>query len=144
MNPAYLIRTVEVIVGPRTAERTVTALMCLLSTLARKSIVVNDSPGFVTGRLLHPVINDAACLVDEGVAAAADVDALMLGYLVLAAHRGHDQDRQPRRRARSAPRANRHPRTSLVSCCGTRLPKVTSASRPAADSMSTKGIPSER
>ncbi|ALG12166.1 3-hydroxyacyl-CoA dehydrogenase family protein [Kibdelosporangium phytohabitans] len=81
MNPAYLIRTVEVIVGPRTAERTVAALMSLLSALDRQPIVVNDSPGFVTSRLLHPMINDAARLVDEGVATAADVDALMLGCL---------------------------------------------------------------
>jgi methoxymalonate biosynthesis protein len=81
MNPAYLIRMVEVIRGPRTGDRTLASLMALLDTLARKPVVVRDSPGFVTSRLLHPMINDAARLVDEGVASAEDVDALMRGCL---------------------------------------------------------------
>ncbi|MBP2329137.1 methoxymalonate biosynthesis protein [Kibdelosporangium banguiense] len=81
MNPAYLIRMVEVIRGPRTSDTTIAALMSLLDTLDRKAVVVRDSPGFVTSRLLHPMINDAARLVDEGVASAEDVDTLMRGCL---------------------------------------------------------------
>ena len=49
--------------------------------MGRKGIVVNDSPGFVTSRLLHPQINTAARLVGEGVATAEQVDALMAGCL---------------------------------------------------------------
>ena len=81
MNPAYLITMVELARAPRTAESTVTAVKDLLAALDRKATVVRDSPGFVTSRLLHPMINDAARLVDEGVATAEEVDALMRGCL---------------------------------------------------------------
>ena len=81
MNPAYLITTVEVIPGPRTAADVVASAKKFLGELRRTPIVVRDSPGFVTSRLLHPMINDAARLVQEGVASAEDVDALMRGCL---------------------------------------------------------------
>ncbi|MGW4365602.1 3-hydroxyacyl-CoA dehydrogenase family protein [Nocardia takedensis] len=81
MNPPYLIKTFEVIRGPRSGEAAMTAVTTLLDRLGRRSIVVDDSPGFVTSRLLHPMINAAARLVGEGVASAADVDALMQGCL---------------------------------------------------------------
>ncbi|MCS7483514.1 3-hydroxyacyl-CoA dehydrogenase family protein [Umezawaea endophytica] len=81
MNPAYLITTVEVVPGPRTAADVVAAAKKFLGELRRTPIVVRDSPGFVTSRLLHPMINDAARLVQEGVASAEDVDALMRGCL---------------------------------------------------------------
>ncbi|MEV6233467.1 3-hydroxyacyl-CoA dehydrogenase family protein [Saccharopolyspora shandongensis] len=81
MNPAYLIDLVEVIRGPRTDEATVTGLTSLLTDLNRRAVVVRDSHGFVTSRLLHPMLNDAARLVGEAVATAEDVDALMVGCL---------------------------------------------------------------
>ncbi len=81
MNPPYLIRTVEVVRGPRTSQHTLDALDGLLRTLRRESVVVSDAPGFVTSRLLHPMINDAARVVQEGTASAEDVDALMVGCL---------------------------------------------------------------
>lgn len=81
MNPPYLIRTVEVIRGPRTADATLDAVRDLLAVLDRQVIVVNDAPGFVTSRLLHPMINDAARIVGEGVATADQVDALLQGCL---------------------------------------------------------------
>ncbi|CAM4470319.1 putative 3-hydroxybutyryl-CoA dehydrogenase [Mycobacterium basiliense] len=81
MNPAYLIGMVEVIRGPRTAEVTLDAVGNLLKSLNRQMIVVRDSPGFVTSRLLHPMINDAARLVEEGVATVETVDSLMVGCL---------------------------------------------------------------
>ena len=81
MNPAYLITTVEVIPGPRTAADVVASAKKFLGELRRTPIVVRDSPGFVTSRLLHPMINDAARLVQEGVASAENVDALMRGCL---------------------------------------------------------------
>jgi methoxymalonate biosynthesis protein len=81
MNPSYLITMVEVIRGPRTAEKTVESVLTLLTRLGRHPVVVNDAPGFVTSRLLHPMINDAARLVGEGVATVEDVDVLMQGCL---------------------------------------------------------------
>ncbi|MFI1972716.1 3-hydroxyacyl-CoA dehydrogenase [Streptomyces cinnamoneus] len=81
MNPTYLIRLVEVVRGPRTAEATMEAVTDLLAAIERRAIVVSDSPGFVTSRLLHPMINDAARIVGEGVTTAESVDALMEGCL---------------------------------------------------------------
>jgi methoxymalonate biosynthesis protein len=81
MNPPYLIRQVEVIRGPRTSAETLAAVMGLLAAMNRAPIVVKDAAGFVTSRLLHPMINDAARIVGEGIASAADVDALLQGCL---------------------------------------------------------------
>ncbi len=81
MNPAYLISTVEVVQGPRTSSETMAALQRLLTGLDRRPITVQDAPGFVTSRLLHPMLNDAARIVDAGIADAAAVDALMQGCL---------------------------------------------------------------
>ncbi|MFK4067214.1 3-hydroxyacyl-CoA dehydrogenase family protein [Streptomyces sp. NPDC029674] len=81
MNPPYLIPTVEVIRGARTGEETMTAVSGLLTALARHQVVVRDAPGFVTSRVLHPMINDAARVVQEGTATVEAVDALMEGCL---------------------------------------------------------------
>jgi methoxymalonate biosynthesis protein len=81
MNPPYLIKMVEVIRGPRTGESTMAAVIALLGALGRRAVVVRDAPGFVTSRLLHPMINRAAQVVADGTATAEDVDALMEGCL---------------------------------------------------------------
>lgn len=77
MNPPYLINTVEVIRGPRTGERAMETVDTVLAALGRTPIVVNDGPGFVTSRVLHRMINEAARVVEDGIASAEDVDALM-------------------------------------------------------------------
>lgn len=81
MNPAYLITMVEVIRGPRTSDATMAAVTALLTALGRQSLVVHDSPGFVINRLLHPLINIAAKVVEEGVASPEVVDGLLEGCL---------------------------------------------------------------
>jgi methoxymalonate biosynthesis protein len=81
MNPSYLIKMVEVIRGPRTGEATMAAVTGLLTALGREALVIRDSPGFVINRLLHPLINTAAMLVEEGVATAEVVDGLLEGCL---------------------------------------------------------------
>ncbi|WP_326952822.1 3-hydroxyacyl-CoA dehydrogenase family protein [Amycolatopsis sp. NBC_01286] len=81
MNPAYLIAMVEVIRGPQTADRTVESVLALLTRLGRRAVVVNDAPGFVTSRLLHPMINDAAQVIGAGTATVEEVDTLMQGCL---------------------------------------------------------------
>ncbi|MFF9687708.1 3-hydroxyacyl-CoA dehydrogenase family protein [Streptomyces sp. NPDC014623] len=81
MNPPCLIRTVEVIRGTHTSEATVDALRALLSALRREPIVVDDAPGFVTSRILHPMINDAVRVVAAGTASAESVDLLLQGCL---------------------------------------------------------------
>jgi methoxymalonate biosynthesis protein len=81
MNPAYLITMVEVIRGPRTSDAAMAAVTALLTALGRQSLVVHDSPGFVINRLLHPLINVAAKVVEEGVASPEVVDGLLEGCL---------------------------------------------------------------
>jgi methoxymalonate biosynthesis protein len=58
-----------------------TAVTGLLAFLGREALVIRDSPGFVINRLLHPLINTAAMLVEEGVAPAEVVDGLLEGCL---------------------------------------------------------------
>lgn len=81
MNPSYLIKMVEVIRGPRTSDATLASVTGLLSALGREALVINDSAGFVINRLLHPLINTAAMLVQEGVASVEVVDGLLEGCL---------------------------------------------------------------
>lgn len=81
MNPSYMIKMVEVIRGSRTSDTTMTAVTTLLESLGRQALVINDSPGFVINRLLHPFINTAAMLVAEGVATVEVVDGLLEGCL---------------------------------------------------------------
>ncbi|WP_405097229.1 3-hydroxyacyl-CoA dehydrogenase family protein [Micromonospora sp. NBC_01412] len=77
MNPPYLIRTVEVIRGVRTGEAVMASLGSALAALGQEPIVVRDAPGFVTSRVLHPMINDAARIVQAGTASVEAVDSLM-------------------------------------------------------------------
>lgn len=77
MNPAYLIDAVEVVRGARTSERTFEIVTRLLADVGRSPVFVRDGVGFVTSRLLHQMINDAARIVQDGVADAASVDTIM-------------------------------------------------------------------
>lgn len=81
MNPPSLIEQVEVIRGPATDEAAVAAVTALLSAMARRAVVVRDAPGFVTSRLLHPMLNDAIRVLAAGTASAREIDTLMEGCL---------------------------------------------------------------
>jgi len=81
MNPPYLIPMVEVIRGRRTGAAVEATLASVLARLGRTSLVVADRPGFVTSRVLHPMINDAIRVVREGTAPPETVDALFEGCL---------------------------------------------------------------
>lgn len=76
MNPVPLKPTVEVIRGYHTAHETIATALALLGQMGKTGIVVKDSPGFVTNRVLMPTINEAVFLVQEGVAPAADIDTI--------------------------------------------------------------------
>ena len=81
MNPPYLIRTVEVIRGPRTSDAALAAVTDLLASLDREGVVVGDGPGFVINRILQRMINEAARVVEEGLATPEAVDAVFTGCL---------------------------------------------------------------
>lgn len=81
MNPVPLIDGVEVIRGIHTSDDTVQAAETFATALGKQAVVVNDSPGFVSNRLSHLFMNEAAFLVHEGVAGAEQIDAVFtLGY----------------------------------------------------------------
>jgi 3-hydroxybutyryl-CoA dehydrogenase len=79
MNPVSRIDMVEVIRGFHTSDETVRTTTDLLALMGKEGIVIRDSPGFVTNRVLMLTVNEAACLVHEGVADADQVDRLFKG-----------------------------------------------------------------
>jgi len=76
-NPPPVMRLVEVIRGIATDERTVRQTVELARALGKEPVEVADAPGFVVNRLLIPMINEAAFLLQEGVARAEDIDRAM-------------------------------------------------------------------
>ncbi len=76
MNPVPMKRTVELIRGFHTSEATVAAALELLHSMGKDGILVSDSPGFVSNRVLMLTINEAVFLVHEQVASAEDVDRI--------------------------------------------------------------------
>jgi 3-hydroxybutyryl-CoA dehydrogenase len=76
MNPVPVKDTVEVIRGFHTSEETIAYTKALLSSLDKKMILINDAPGFVSNRVMMLMVNEAVCLVQEGVASASDVDQI--------------------------------------------------------------------
>jgi 3-hydroxybutyryl-CoA dehydrogenase len=74
MNPVPMKAAVELIPGYHTSAETIRGTRDLLAAMGKKAIQVKDSCGFVSNRVLMLTINEAAYLVHEGVACAADVD----------------------------------------------------------------------
>lgn len=79
MNPVSLSEIVEVIVGIHTSAETTAAAQLFAQQLGKEPIVVQDSPGFVSNRLSHLFMNEAAFLVQERVADPAAIDAIFTG-----------------------------------------------------------------
>ena len=77
MNPVPVMALVEVIRGLATSDDTFHTTMSLCEKLEKKPVAVNDAPGFVSNRVLMPLINEAAFAVMEGVATPEAVDAVM-------------------------------------------------------------------
>ena len=77
MNPVPVMVLVEVIRALQTSDATFETTMKLAQKLEKKPVAVNDAPGFVSNRVLMPLINEAAYCVMEGVATAEAVDAVM-------------------------------------------------------------------
>jgi 3-hydroxybutyryl-CoA dehydrogenase len=77
MNPVPVMVLVEVIRALQTSDVTFAVAMQLAERLGKKPVAVNDAPGFVSNRVLMPLINEAAYCVMEGVATPDAVDAVM-------------------------------------------------------------------
>ncbi|MCP5106048.1 MAG: 3-hydroxyacyl-CoA dehydrogenase family protein [bacterium] len=74
MNPSYLKPVIEVMRGYHTSEQTLELGKQLLAQLEKEAIVVNDYPGFVSNRISHLFMNEAAFVVQDGVATPEQVD----------------------------------------------------------------------
>ncbi|HET8713728.1 MAG TPA: 3-hydroxyacyl-CoA dehydrogenase NAD-binding domain-containing protein [Gemmatimonadales bacterium] len=91
MNPVPVMPLVEVVRGRETGDQVVDRVVEIAKQLGKTPVVVRDAPGFVSNRVLMPMINEAILCVQEGVATPAAVDQVMtlgmkhpLGPLALA------------------------------------------------------------
>jgi len=77
MNPVPVMQLVEVIRGHATSDATTSAVMEAARGLGKTPVEVNDYPGFVSNRVLMPMINEAIFCVMEGVATPESIDTVM-------------------------------------------------------------------
>ncbi len=77
MNPVPVMKLVEVIRGYATADATTQMVMSLAKRLDKVPVEANDYPGFVSNRILLPMINEAIYALYEGVAGVKEIDTVM-------------------------------------------------------------------
>jgi 3-hydroxybutyryl-CoA dehydrogenase len=77
MNPAYTMKLVEIVTGLQTSEETLDSVRAVSEKMGKTPVVVEDSPGFVSNRVLMPMINEAIYCLQEGVADKESIDAIM-------------------------------------------------------------------
>jgi len=76
-NPVPVMQLVEIVRGLETSDATYETIYHLAEALGKTPVTVNDAPGFVSNRVLMPMINEAIYCVMEGVATPEDVDRVM-------------------------------------------------------------------
>ncbi|RJG22459.1 3-hydroxyacyl-CoA dehydrogenase family protein [Paenibacillus thiaminolyticus] len=76
MNPLPLKEIVETVRGFHTSEETIASADELIKSIGKQQILVEDSPGFVSNRLSHLFMNEAAFLVQERVAEPRQIDLM--------------------------------------------------------------------
>ncbi len=77
MNPVAAMRLVEVVRGLDTTEETVASIRSVAEKMGKTPVECSDHPGFVSNRLLMPMINEAVFAVSEGIATPESVDEIM-------------------------------------------------------------------
>ena len=77
MNPVPIMKLVEVINGTHTTEIVTSEVISVIEALGKTPLQCNDSPGFVSNRILCPMINEAIITLDEGVAEVEAIDGIM-------------------------------------------------------------------
>ncbi len=76
-NPVPVMQLVEIIKGRSTSEETFLFIKGIVERLGKVPVEVNDSPGFISNRVLMPMINEAVFALMEGVSSAEDIDRVM-------------------------------------------------------------------
>jgi 3-hydroxybutyryl-CoA dehydrogenase len=77
MNPVPVMRLVEVIRGYQTDDATTQSVIAIAKALGKEPVVVQDYPGFISNRLLMPMINEAIYALWQGVATREAIDSIM-------------------------------------------------------------------
>ena len=77
MNPVPMMKLIEIISGQDTSDETRRRVIELSKSLGKTPVEVNDSPGFVSNRVLMPMVNEAIYCLYEGVATAEAIDTVM-------------------------------------------------------------------
>jgi 3-hydroxybutyryl-CoA dehydrogenase len=77
MNPVPVMKLVEIIRGAATSDETYEAVQKLTERLVKIPLECQDSPGFVSNRVLMPMINEAIFVLYEGVASRENIDGIM-------------------------------------------------------------------
>ncbi len=97
MNPVPIMRLVEIINGSETSKAVTDAVVEASERMGKTALACNDSPGFVSNRILCPMINEAILTLQEGVAEPEAIDGIMklgmnhpIGPLALADLIGND------------------------------------------------------
>jgi len=77
MNPAHIMKLIEIVRGVRTSEETITALKAAAEKMGKVPVVANDFPGFISSRVMMAMINDAIYCLQDGVGSKEDIDSIM-------------------------------------------------------------------
>ncbi len=77
MNPVPLMRLVEVIRGLATSDETTAAVFEVAKAMGKVPVEANDRPGFISNRILCPMINEAVFALEEGVGSVEAIDTVM-------------------------------------------------------------------
>jgi len=77
MNPVPIMRLVEIINGAQTSDEVNAAVVRVVERMGKTALSCNDSPGFVSNRILCPMLNEAILTLQEGVAEPEAIDGIM-------------------------------------------------------------------
>jgi 3-hydroxybutyryl-CoA dehydrogenase len=77
MNPPRVMKLIEIVKGEKTSDETVKTITELTKEIGKMPALVNDSPGFISNRLLFALIGEAMRLLEKGVAKKEDIDTVM-------------------------------------------------------------------
>ena len=77
MNPVPVMPLVEIVVGNSTSKKTIDSIKTLTKKINKSPLLVTDSPGFVSNRILLPMINEAIETLSQGVADVYSIDQIM-------------------------------------------------------------------
>jgi 3-hydroxybutyryl-CoA dehydrogenase len=78
MNPVPLMKLVEVIRGLGTSDETMQATIAVCKVMGKEPVEANDSPGFISNRILCPMINEAVFALQEGIGTPEAIDQVMM------------------------------------------------------------------